>query len=80
MTIRKNDIVKVMTGDDKGKTGKVLEVLPKENKAVVEGVNIMKRRQRARRKDQKGQVVEVTAPIHISNLKLASEDKKTSKK
>jgi large subunit ribosomal protein L24 len=68
MHIKKNDIVKILTGKDKGKTGKVLKAFPKENKVLVEGVNIYKKHERARKEGQKGQVVERAVPIQASNV------------
>ena len=65
--IRKGDRVVVIAGRDKGKIGEVLKVLPKENRAIVQGVNIVKRHQRPTQ-DQPGGIVEKEAPIHISNL------------
>ena len=70
MHIKKNDTVAVITGKDKGKKGKILKAFPKENRIVVEGVNIKKRHQRARRGGQKGQIVEYPAPMHASNVML----------
>lgn len=68
MKIKKGDNIKVITGTDKGKTGKVLRALPKKEMLVVEGVNVKKKHQRRTRQDQKGQIVDKTMPIHISNV------------
>ena len=68
MHIKKGDTVKILTGKDKGKTGKVLKAFPKENKVLVEGVNIYKKHERARTEGQKGQVVERAVPIQVSNV------------
>jgi len=65
--IRKGDRVMVIAGRDKGKIGEVLKVMPKENRAIVQGVNIVKRHQRPTA-EQAGGIVEKEAPIHISNL------------
>lgn len=73
--IKKNDNVRVLTGKDKGKTGKVERVFPKENKVLITGLNVFKKRQRPRKQGQKGQVVEMSMPIHISNIKLESDAK-----
>ena len=77
MRIRKDDMVKVISGKDKGKTGRVLRVEPKKNRVFVEGMNIQKRHQRARtlRDTQRqgeaaGGVIEKEGPIHISNVML----------
>ncbi len=65
--IRKGDRVMVIAGRDKGKVGEVLKVLPKENRAIVQGVNIVKRHQRPTQ-SQAGGIVEKEAPVHLSNL------------
>ena len=67
--IKKNDTVTVITGKDKGKTGKVVKALPREHKVVVVGVNIRKVHERARKSGQKGQIVERSLPIDVSNVK-----------
>jgi len=70
MKIKKDDNVTVITGKDKGKKGKVTKSFPKDNKVVIEGINIRKKHQKPRRGGQKGQVIEVAMPIDVSNLKL----------
>jgi large subunit ribosomal protein L24 len=70
MKIKKNDQVKMISGKDRGKTGKVLRVFSQSGKAVVEGLNIVKKHTRPRREGEKGQRVTVPAPIDISNLML----------
>jgi large subunit ribosomal protein L24 len=67
--IKKGDLVKVVTGDDKGKTGKVLQVLPGAERALVEGLNFAKKHMRKTQDNPKGGVLEKEVPIHISNLK-----------
>ena len=74
--IRKGDTVLVTTGTDKGRRGEVLRVHPKDNRAVVQGVNVAKRHTKPRGMGQPGGIVEVEATIHLSNLKLV--DPKTS--
>jgi large subunit ribosomal protein L24 len=69
--IKKGDKVIITTGKDKGKSGSVEKVFPKKNKAVVTGLNVSKRHMRARQSGKKGEIIDVAAPIHISNLKLA---------
>ncbi len=69
MNIKKDDKVIVLTGKDKGKTGSVTKAFPKENKVIVSGVNVIKKHQKARKSNQKGQIVEKTMPIHVSNVK-----------
>ena len=66
--IRKGDTVYVNAGEDKGKKGKVLRVLVKENRAVVEGVNMVSKSQKPSAKYPQGGIIKMEAPIHISNL------------
>lgn len=66
--IRKDDYVQVIAGKDRGKSGKVLQVLPDEQRAVVEKINIVKRHTRPSNITQQGGIVEKEARIHISNL------------
>lgn len=68
--IKKNDLVKVLAGENKGAEGKVLEVFPDKNKALVEGVNIVKRHTKPNAAHPNGGIVEKEAPIHLSNLML----------
>lgn len=77
LRIKKNDQVVVIAGKDKGKTGKVLHILPKENKAVVENINLIKKSQRPTQQNQQGGFVEIEASIHLSNIMLL--DKKSNK-
>jgi large subunit ribosomal protein L24 len=69
MKIKKDDKVIVLTGKDKGKTGSVVKALPKENKIVVSGVNVLKVHKRARKSNEKGQIIDKTMPIHVSNVR-----------
>ncbi len=83
MKIKKDDNVIVLTGKDKGKTGKVLKAMPKENRVVVSGVNMFKKNQRPTKQGQKGQVVEKNGSIDVSNVALVDavkKEKKTVKK
>ncbi|MCF0193238.1 MAG: 50S ribosomal protein L24 [Prevotella sp.] len=68
--IKKGDQVIVLAGTDKGKTGKVLKVLVEKQRALVEGVNIVKKSAKPSAKNPQGGIVEMEAPIHISNLSL----------
>jgi large subunit ribosomal protein L24 len=68
--IRKGDTVAVISGGDKGKRGEVLRVLPKEDRAVVQGVNVAKRHTKPRGVGQPGGIVAREATIHLSNLVL----------
>ena len=78
-TVRPLTVVLVITGADKGRRGEVLRVLPKDNRAVVQGVNVAKRHLKPRGVGQPGGIVEQEATIHLSNLKLidATSDKPT---
>jgi large subunit ribosomal protein L24 len=74
--VRRDDMVKILAGKDKGKTGRVLRVEPKKNRVFVEGINIQKRHQRprsirdAQRAQEIGGVIEREGPVHISNVML----------
>lgn len=75
--IKKGDMVYVNAGDDKGKTGRVLEVQVKKSRAIVEGVNIVSKSTKPSAKYPQGGIVKVEAPVHISNLNVI--DPKTDK-
>ena len=68
--IRKGDKVVVLTGKDKGRNGEVLRVMPKDDKAVVRGVNIVRKHQKPSQ-SQEGGIISKEAPIHISNISIA---------
>ncbi len=68
--IKKDDTVIVLAGRDKGKNGKVLKVLVAENRAIVEGVNIVSKSTKPSAKNPQGGIIKQEAPIHISNLSL----------
>lgn len=68
--IRKGDTVKILAGDDKGKTGRVLEVYPEERKAIVEGINIVTKHEKPSAGKPEGGIKRTEAPVHISNLML----------
>lgn len=68
--IVKSDTVLVLSGNDRGKTGKVLKVFPDKNRAVVEGVNLIKKHSRPTRDLPQGGIIEKEGPINISNLKV----------
>ena len=69
MKIKTGDNVKIITGKDKGKTGKIVRVLVDEGKVIVEGANMMKRHQRPRKSGEKGSMKDIEMPIHASNVK-----------
>ena len=70
MKIRKNDNVLVIAGKDRGKTGKVRFAYPKDEQLLVEGINFIKRHTRARRAVRQAGIIELEAPIHVSNVML----------
>jgi len=70
MKIKKGDTVLIISGKDKGKKGKVFKVLPKENKILVESVNLRKKHQRPKKSGEKGQIITMSAPIDASNAKI----------
>jgi len=70
MKIKKGDNIKVISGKDRGKNGKVLEIFPKANKVRVEGINLRKKHTRSKKQGQKGQIVQIPMPIDASNVML----------
>ncbi len=66
--IKKGDMVKVTTGKEKGKTGKVLRLAPRSGTAIVEGLNLYKKHSRPKRQGEKGELVEVQRPLRMPNL------------
>ncbi len=75
--IKKGDTVLVNAGDDKGQTGRVLRVMPEDQKAIVEGLNMVSKHTKPNSKNPQGGIVKKEAPIHISNLQVL--DAKTGK-
>ena len=82
MKVKVGDKVKVLTGKDKGKEGKVLYTLRKKDRVVVEGVNIVKKHMKPSRMNETGGILSVEAPIHVSNVKVIESGvkEKASKK
>ena len=76
--IRKGDKVVVLTGKDKGRTGEVIQVLPKEDRAVVRGVNMVKRHQRQTQGQEAG-IINKEASLHISNIAIVDKDGKPTR-
>src|SRR5512137_737950 len=70
MTVTKGDMVVVLSGDDKGKRGKVLRALPTKQRVVVDGVNVVKRHRKARQQGEESAIVSFPAPIHVSKVML----------
>ena len=73
MKIKTGDKVRVLAGADKGKVGEVLQVFPKLQRIVIEGVRVSTRHVRSTKRGQAGQKIEFPSPIHISNVRLVSE-------
>ena len=71
MKIKKGDKVTVITGKDKGKSGSVVKAFPQDEMVLIDGVNIKKVHQRARKQGEKGKIVERPTPVHVSNVKKA---------
>jgi len=67
--LKKGDKVKIITGKDKGKEGSILKVIPSDNKAIVSGINLVKKHMKAT-KESEGGIISKELPIHISNLSL----------
>ena len=70
MRIKKGDTVKVLSGNDKGKTGEVLEVIPKTEKIIVKGVNIRKKHVKPRKQGEEGGIIPVECAIHSSKVNV----------
>ena len=70
MRIRKDDTIVIITGKDRGKKGKVRRAFPNEDRVVVEGLNMIKRHSRARRATRQAGIIELEAPIHVSDVML----------
>ncbi|MBM4177513.1 50S ribosomal protein L24 [Candidatus Gribaldobacteria bacterium] len=70
MKIIKNDTILIVRGKDKGKKGKVLKVLPRENRILVANVNLKKQRKRPKKEGEKGQTIELSLPFNIVNARL----------
>lgn len=77
MRVKKGDTVILISGKDKGKTGKILEVFPKEERVIVEGINMVKKHKKPTQKVQQGGIVNQEAPVHVSNVMYY--DKKAGK-
>jgi large subunit ribosomal protein L24 len=73
--VTKGDTVRVVRGDDKGKTGEVVRVFPKTGRVTIKGVNIVKRHRKARRAEEQSGIIELEAPIHASNVMLIDPKK-----
>ncbi|HEX4639180.1 MAG TPA: 50S ribosomal protein L24 [Chthoniobacterales bacterium] len=78
--VKKGDNVEVISGNFKGSQGKILEVLPRKQRVLVEGVRIIKKHLRKSEDNPQGKIAEREGPIHISNVKVIAEDKPAEKK
>jgi large subunit ribosomal protein L24 len=74
--VKKGDQVKVISGNQKGATGKILEVLPKKAQVLIEGVRIIKKHTRKSQDQPQGAIIEREGPIHVSNVQLVEKGKK----
>ena len=79
MKVKVGDNVRIIAGKDKGKEGKVVKTLKKENRVVVEGLNMVKRNMKPRTTDEKGGIIDIEAPLHVSNVKVVEAKAKTAK-
>jgi large subunit ribosomal protein L24 len=70
MKLKKGDTVLIISGKDRGRKGKVLKAFPKGQRVLVESINLKKKHVRPKREEEKGQIVQIPAPIHVSNVKL----------
>ena len=77
--VKKGDQVQVITGNHKGATGKIVDVLPKKSQVIIEGVRMIKKHVRKSQDHPQGAIVEREGPIHVSNVKLIEPSEKTSK-
>lgn len=73
MHVKKGDTVYILAGKDRGKTGKILRALPRENRVIVEGVNMRKMRVKAKTRGAKSEVVDMAMPLHASNVRLGEK-------
>ncbi len=70
MKVKKGDNILITAGKDKGRTGKILRVLVKEEAVLVEGINLKKKHSKPRKEGEKGQIVQIPAPLDVSNIKV----------
>jgi large subunit ribosomal protein L24 len=78
--VKKGDQVEVISGNFKGSSGKILEVLPKKQRVLIEGVRIIKKHLKKSQDNPSGKIAEREGPIHISNVKLIEQETKAEKK
>ena len=75
MRLKKNDTVRIIAGKDKGRTGKIIQIDPVKERVIVQGANMVTKTMKKRNAQDKGGIMEVEAPIHVSNVQLVSKDK-----
>ncbi len=80
MKVKVNDKVKIIAGKDKGKEGKVIKTLKKDDKVIVEGINIITKHVKPNGMGETGGIRKMEAPIHVSNVKVITDTKKTTTK
>lgn len=77
LKLKKGDLVRVISGDDKGREGKIIQVFPKEMRALVEGINMVTKHQKPTANNTQGGIIKKEAPIHLSKLMLVVGGKPT---
>ncbi len=75
MKVKKNDNVLILAGKDKGKTGRVIKTLKKQDRVIVEGINIVKKHVKPNQNNENGGIFDIEAPIHVSNVKVIDTKK-----
>ncbi|MGC3988183.1 MAG: 50S ribosomal protein L24 [Chthoniobacteraceae bacterium] len=78
--VKKGDNVAVISGNHKGQSGKVLQVLPKKQQVLIEGVRMIKKHQKKSQDNPQGAIIEREGPLHISNVKVVEKTEKSKKK
>ncbi len=77
--LKKDDTVKVLTGKERGKTGRILKIDAENGRVLVQGLNLVKKAVRRKSQQDKGGIIEIEAPIHISNVALVTKNGQTTK-
>ncbi len=77
MRLKKNDNVVVISGKEKGKTGRILKIDHKKERVVIQGLNMVKKAMRKKSQQDKGGIIEIEAPIHVSNVALLSKGERS---
>ena len=78
--VKKGDRVEVISGNHKGAAGRIIQVLPKKNQVLIEGVRLIKKHIKKSQEHQQGAIIEKEGPLHISNVKLVESAEKPGKK